>query len=98
VRFVFIAAEKAHYPVRILCRCLQVSRSGFYAWMQRRPSRRSVEDGRLIHRLRRVHASHRRVYGRPRLRQALSDDGIRISEKRVRRLMRVQRACVADRG
>ena len=89
MRFSFIAAEKAHYPVRILCRCLHVSRSGFYAWTRRRPSRRSVEDGHLIRRLQLVHAIHRRVYGRPRLRKALSDDGMRISEKRVRRLMRV---------
>lgn len=88
MKFRFIAAEKAHYPIRMLCRCLHVSRSGFYAWTRRRPSRRSVEDGQLIHRLRRVHAVHRRVYGRPRLRKALFDEGIRISEKRVRRLMR----------
>jgi putative transposase len=88
VRFQFIAAEKAHYPVRILCRCLGVTRSGFYAWQRRPPSPRSVEDVRLLHRLRLVHAIHRRTYGRPRLHRALRDEGIRISEKRVRRLMR----------
>jgi putative transposase len=48
-----------------------------------------VEDVRLLHRLRLVHAIHRRTYGRPRLHRALHDDGIRISEKRVRRLMRM---------
>ena len=72
----------------LLCRCLGVSRSGFYAWSRRRPSLRSAEDLRLMHRLRLVHAIHRRTYGRPRLQRALRDDGIRISEKRVRRLMR----------
>ncbi len=87
MRFAFIAAEKAHYPMRILCRCLRVSRSGYYAWAQRRPSLRSAQDVRLLHRLRLVHALHRRVYGRPRLQRALRDAGIRISEKRVRRLM-----------
>jgi putative transposase len=89
VRFHFIAAEKAHYPVRTLCRCLGVTRSGFYAWQRRPPSPRSVEDVRLLHRLRLVHTIHRRTYGRPRLHRALQDDGIRISEKRVRRLMRM---------
>jgi transposase InsO family protein len=88
VRFQFIAAEKARYPMRLLCRCLRVSRSGFYAWTQRRPSVRSAQDIRLIHRLRVVHAMHRRVYGRPRLQRALRDEGIRIGAKRVRRLMR----------
>jgi len=88
VRFQFIAAEKAHYPVRILCRCLGVGRSGFYAWQHRPLSPRRAEDIRLLHRLRLVHAIHRRTYGRPRLHRALRHEGVRIGEKRVRRLMR----------
>jgi putative transposase len=88
VRFHFIAAEKARYPMRLLCRCLRVSRSGFYAWQRRPASARRAEDVRLQHRLRLVHALHRRTYGRPRLHRALREVGIRIGEKRVRRLMR----------
>jgi putative transposase len=87
VRFQFIAAEKVRYPMRVLCRCLGVSRSGFYAWQRRPLSPRRAEDVRLQHRLRLVHALHRRTYGRPRLHRALRDAGIRIGEKRVRRLM-----------
>jgi putative transposase len=83
-----MAAEKARYPVRLLCRGLGVSRSGFYAWQRRPLSRRRADDLRLQHRLRLVHAIHRRLYGRPRLHRALRDEGIRISAKRVRRLMR----------
>jgi putative transposase len=74
--------------MRILCRCLGVSRSGFYAWQRRPVSPRRAEDVRLQYRLRLVHALHRRAYGRPRLHRALRDAGIRIGEKRVRRLMR----------
>lgn len=88
MKFQFIAAEKAHFPVKVLCRCLGVSRSGFYAAQRRRPSPRRVEDLRVLHRLRLVHALHRRLYGRPRLHRALREVGIRIGEKRVRRLMR----------
>jgi putative transposase len=88
VRFGFIAAEKARYPVRVLCRCLGVTRSGYYAWSRRRPSPRAIRDLHLMHRLRLVHAIHRRVYGRPRLHRALRDVGVRISPKRVARLMR----------
>jgi transposase InsO family protein len=84
----FIAAEKARYPVRILCRCLSVTRSGFDASQRRRPSLRSREDLALIQRLRRVHAINRRTDGRPRLHRALRDEGRRISAKRVARLMR----------
>lgn len=88
MRYVLIAAEKARYPMGLLCRCLGVSRSGFYAWTRRRPSIRSAEDVRLRHRLRLVHLLHRRLYGRPRLHRALRAEGIRISPKRVARLMR----------
>jgi transposase InsO family protein len=65
-----------------------VARSGFYAWQRRPPSRRARQDCQLIRRLRVVHAMHRRVYGRPRLHRALRDEGVRISPKRVARLMR----------
>jgi transposase InsO family protein len=74
--------------MRILCRTLGVSRSGFYAWQRRPLSRRAQQDRQLTTRLRVVHAEHRRLYGRPRLHRALRDDGIRISPKRVARLMR----------
>ena len=46
MRFRFIAAEKATYPVALLCRCLEVSRSGFYAWARRGPSERMRQDAR----------------------------------------------------
>jgi putative transposase len=88
VRFAFIAAEKARYPVRLLSRCLGVTRSGFYAWQRRTPSLRSREDLLLTRRLRLVHAIHRRTYGRPRLHRAMRAEGFRLSEKRVARLMR----------
>ena len=88
MRFAFIAAEKARYPVRMLCRCLRVTRSGFYAWGHRGPSRRAQHDRRLLRQLRVAHAESRQTYGRPRLLQALQQQGVAISGKRVARLMR----------
>lgn len=88
MRFHFIAAEKAKYPVALLCRCLQVLRSGFYAWAGRGPSARVRADVRLTAVLRLVHADSRQTYGRPRLCHALRARGIAISGKRVARLMR----------
>ncbi len=88
MRFQFIAAEKARYPVQVLCRCLGVTRSGFYAWRQRPVSARARDDARLLLRVQLAHAESRRTYGRPRLVNALRADGIRISGKRVARLMR----------
>ena len=74
--------------MRLLCRCLRVSRSGFYAWRRRPPCLRSREDVLLRHRLRVIHTMPRRLYGRPRLHRALRDDGTRIGDQRLRRLMR----------
>ena len=88
MRFAFIAAEKATYPISLLCRCLGVTRSGYYAWRHRPPSVRLRQDVLLSRQLRWLHAVHRRVYGRPRLHRALRAAGIRISPKRVARLMR----------
>jgi len=88
LRFQFIAAEKAHYPMRILCRCLHVSRSGFYAWQGRGPAPRARADAQLTAQLRLAHADSRHTYGRPRLVRALRARGIRVSPKRVARLMR----------
>jgi putative transposase len=88
VRFSFIEQEKAVFPVRVLCRALAVTPSGYYAWRQRPVSARTTRDRQLLTTLRIVHAEHRQAYGRPRLHRELRARGIRIGEKRVRRLMR----------
>jgi transposase InsO family protein len=88
MRFQFIAAEEASYPVRTLCRCLQVSRSGYYAWRHRGPSARALADVRLTAQLRLAHAESRQAYGRPRLVRALRGCGIAVGGNRVARLMR----------
>ena len=89
MRFAWIAVEKAEYPVGVLCRCLAVSRSGYYAWAARGLSKRAERDQQLTRQLRVAHADSRGTYGRPRLHEALRARGIRVSAKRVGRLMRV---------
>jgi transposase InsO family protein len=92
-----MAAEKAHYPMRLLCRSLAVSRSGYYAWAGRGPSARQLTDARLTAQLRLVHADSRQTYGRPRLCHALRARGITVSPKRVARLMRAAGLCARGR-
>jgi putative transposase len=87
MRFAFIAVEKARHSVVILCRCLCVTRSGFYAWMRRGLSARAQRDVVLRTKLRAFHAASGDRYGRPRLWQDLREDGEAVSEKRARRLM-----------
>jgi len=88
VRFRFIEAEKAHYPIRLLCRCLAVSRSGYYAWGRRLPSERVKQDARLKVKVAVSHSASRRTYGSPRVLRDLREWGHRVSRKRVARLMR----------
>ena len=79
MRFRFIDAEKARYPVRLLCRCLGVSRSGFYAWRDRAPSDRSQEGARLKVKTTAYHAASSCSYGSPRIHRDLRVDGDRVS-------------------
>jgi putative transposase len=87
--FGFIAAERAAHSIAIMCRVLEVSRSGYHAWARRPPSSRALEDARLTLRIRVLHKKRREVYGSPRIWSDLVvDDGERIGRKRVERLMR----------
>ena len=88
MRFAFIVAEKAAFPVRLLCRTLQVSRAGFYAWQTRPPAPRTRADERLGLEIAAIHAESRQRYGSPRVHAELVDRGCRTSRKRVARLMR----------
>jgi putative transposase len=81
--------EKAQHSVVTLCRVLGVSKSGYYAWHSRGPSRRAQEDADLIRRIRLIHEESRGTYGSPRIHAELRlGAGIRCSKKRVARLMR----------
>lgn len=72
----------------LLCRVLEVSVSGYYAWRKRQPSRRQQEDERLSKLIQCVHAESRQRYGSPRIHAELQAQGIRCGRKRVARLMR----------
>ena len=63
----FIAAERASYPVVLMCQVLGVSRSGFYDWSRRAPSQRAIADRALIQRIREIHRDSRGTYGEPRI-------------------------------
>jgi putative transposase len=88
VKFVFIAAEKAVYPVGVLCDVLGVSRSGYYAWSGRPEPARAKSDEQLKAQIAAVHEKSRSTYGSPRVHAELRDKGVRVGKKRVERLMR----------
>lgn len=71
-----------------MCRVLEVSRSGFYDWEERRPSDRQVRDARLLELIEAIHEQSRRTYGAPRIHAELKYSGVKCGRKRVARLMR----------
>jgi transposase InsO family protein len=71
-----------------MCGALQVSRSGFYDWAKRDPSKRTQEEQRLRVEIRSIHRRSRRSYGSPRVHRELRRRGIGCSRKRTERLMR----------
>lgn len=88
MRYRFIAAEKACFPVRLLCRILQVSRSGYYGWRDRPTNARDQENRHLEVKIRSLHRASRRIYGSPRIFNALRDSGETCGRHRVARIMR----------
>jgi putative transposase len=86
-RFRFIQAEKATYPVAVLCRALQVSRAGYYAWACRRVSTRAQADAALTEQIRTIHNGSRGTYGVPRVHAELHAAGQQVGRQRVARLM-----------
>ena len=88
MRFQFIRVEKAKHDVALLCRTLEVSRQGFYAWLGRKPCQRKLTDEMLRRSIRREFADSGARYGAPRVQKALDAQGQSTSRKRVARLMR----------
>jgi putative transposase len=83
-----MSANQADFAVATMCRVLQVSASGYYAWCGRAPSRRQIANAVLTERIGRIHAESDGTYGMPRVRAELIDQGERIARTRVARLMR----------
>ena len=87
MKFAFIAAEKAWAPIALLCKVLDVSRSGFYASEKRDPSARAVEDEKLAVAIVAAHQVGRGAYGSPRVHEELKANGVIVSRKRIARIM-----------
>ena len=88
MKFAFINAEKARWPVEVQCDVLGVSRSGYYAWRGRAEAPRTREDAEVVIEIKVASEVGRGNYGSPRVHRELRAQGRRISRKRVERLMR----------
>lgn len=81
-------AHRRSYCIIAMCRHLNVSKAGYYAWRRRDVSDRHKTDIELLSKIKRVHLASRRLYGRPRIHEDLRAEGVRVSGKRIARLMR----------
>jgi len=88
VKYACIHRHVGEFRVRLMCRVLSVSPSGFYAWRQRPPSARAQRDHYLTVHIRAAHERSRRTYGAPRIHQDLQEAGEAVGKNRVARLMR----------
>src|SRR4051794_6561908 len=86
--FRLIDAKQAQHPVSLLCDVLGVSRAGYYAWKDRPDSAHGRRDRELTALIEQVHVESRGSYGWPRMHAELRHRGVRVSGKRVARLMR----------
>jgi transposase InsO family protein len=86
VKYAFIEQHRTTFPLAVLCKALQVSRSGFYAWRSRKLSTRALADKALVQEIRRVHREHRGACGALKTWRILQQEGVDAGKHRVARL------------
>ncbi len=88
MRYAVITRHRREFEVRLMCRVLEVSPSGYYAWLKRPPSWHALIDEVLMAHVRIAHHESGKTYGAPRVQRELWAEGLPVSTKRVARLMR----------
>ena len=89
MRYAFISAEKANYPLTLLCRVMKVASSGYYAWLAAGKTDRQQENEKLIPLVREISRESDRTYGSRRMAEALSARGAACGRVRAATLMRL---------
>jgi len=88
MKFALIEANSSVLSVKKMCRLLDVSRSGYYAWLARPPSAREVRRERLAEVIVEIHVANRGRYGSPRIAAELRERDYRVGENTVAAIMR----------
>jgi transposase InsO family protein len=90
MKFQFIEDHRDEYPIVRMCKVLDVSSSGYYAWRGRPPSAREMANRELFQKIKAVYNESHGTYGSPRIYRKLKERGVACSENRVARLMRLR--------
>lgn len=85
MKYAFIEKHENEYRVSSLCRVMQVSRSGYYAWRDR-PAKSNAQTSELLSQIRRVHTQSRQAYGAKKTWLALKSQGVACGKHSVARL------------
>jgi putative transposase len=94
MKYLFMEEYRGVFRMKRMCIVLKVSRSGYYAWRKRRPSRREEANVGLLEHIRKIHRVSRNTYGSPRITDVLNEQGIVCGKNRVARIMRDSGICV----
>jgi len=83
-----VLENRNEFRVVVMCRVLRISRSGYYAWINKPRSRRAIENERFLSRIRIIFKESKGIYGSPRIHKEMQEAGFRTGINRVARLMR----------
>jgi len=88
MKYAFMQEHRDRFRVNNMCNVLEVSRSGYYAWKSRTPSKRQRLNRGLLNNIRDVYIKNRKLYGSPRITAELNNEGIQCGKNRVARIMK----------
>lgn len=91
MKYACMDRNRDRYSIQLMCRLLEVSRSGYYASKTRPESARSKRDRELMREIKKAHEESKGVYGSPRVKAELADKGYKVGRNRVAKLMRMER-------
>lgn len=81
------------FPIEMMCKVLGVSRSGYYSWLKRKPSKRALEEKELMKQIKEIHKNSKGTYGSPRIQKELKKNYVHVSRRRVAQLMKKAGVC-----
>ena len=87
MRYQFIDAHKKTWPIRLMCKVMDVSSSGYYEWRRRPESAQELSNRKLDEEIGKVYGEHKQRYGVPRVTEELKERGLQCSENRIARRM-----------
>ena len=88
MKYQFIRSQRTHFKVAVMCRVLEVSKSGYYDWRNRPESPRAKRHRYLLTKIRQAHIESRKIYGAPRIHAELVDQGEQVGKNTIANLMR----------